>query len=335
MTTYVFGAGASCDAGYPLAAEMGKKLLAFMESSSDFQIRASGEFLRKRFGESSNIEDLITELQRQVEVLAGSTNPQNDAQRTRLGMARGWLGEALKQWFTQIRSNPAPGYKIFAERIVCPGDTIITFNYDDSLEREMRRRNGWDIVQGYGFQLGEPQRVSETTILKLHGSINWLVSILGGASGGEFLIDPFSSLGESPVIHEADLHFLGYDDFQGNTYRSGGAFPCLILPGRSKEFFYDTSMGREYEDFWSCLWTQAARAVNGCERIVIAGYSLPTADQRARELLLNGRNKQIHVEIVCGSQSARIAKEFSVAGFENVAVFRGGYFRDWCDNELG
>jgi hypothetical protein len=48
------------------------------------------------------------------------------------------------------------------------------------------------------------------------------------------------------VIHPADLHHLGYADFKGRVFTGGGALECLILPGRKKEFFYDTSFGREF-----------------------------------------------------------------------------------------
>jgi len=62
-TTYIFGAGASRDVGYPLASEMGEGLLDFMLKSDNALIRASGEFLIDTFGKSPNSEVFITELQ--------------------------------------------------------------------------------------------------------------------------------------------------------------------------------------------------------------------------------------------------------------------------------
>jgi hypothetical protein len=330
-TTYVFGAGASRDAGYPLAPEMGRGLLEFMVGSSDPLIRASGEFVTDMFGESPNIEDVITELQSQIESLKNAKNPDDRTQRMRLGNRRAYLGVGLREWFREIRSSPAPSYAAFADRIVKPGDVIVTFNYDESLERELRRIGKWDISSGYGFPLGTAEDSSDVLMLKLHGSVNWLVSVLDGATGGAFIVDPISSLGNHPVIHRADLQFLGYESFSGHTYQSGGAFPCLILPGRTKEFFYDTSFGHEFSEFWDFLWSQAAEALNKTDRIVLCGYSLPGADQRARDLLLLGPDKEADVEIICGNQTERIATEFRRAGFRNVATFEGGYFADWCE----
>jgi hypothetical protein len=171
---------------------------------------------------------------------------------------------------------------------------------------------------------------SDVLVLKLHGSMNWLVSILGGATGGAFIVNPASSLGHHPVVHRVDLEFLGYENFSGHTYESGGAFPCLILPGRTKEFFYDTSFGHEYADFWDHLWSQAAQAVKRCDKIVLCGYSLLPVDQRARDLLLQTPRKETRIEVVSGNQTERIANDFKTAGFNHVDAFQGGYFADWC-----
>ena len=235
-TTYVFGAGASCDAGYPLASQMGSALLEFMLKSEDVWIRASAEFLIDTFGDSPNIEDLITEIQSRVEKLKNASTPLDRTQFAKLGNRRGSLGTALREWFREIHDGAAPSYAILADRIVQPGDTVITFNYDDSLERELKRCKKWDISRGYGFPLGATEHSSDVSMLKLHGSINWLVSAFGGARGGAVLVNPTSSLGNHPVIHRTDLQFLGYESISGHTYQSGGAFPCLILPGRAKEF---------------------------------------------------------------------------------------------------
>jgi hypothetical protein len=215
---------------------------------------------------------------------------------------------------------------------VKPGDAVFTFNYDDSLERELRRSGRWDISRGYGFPLGTEELSSDVLVLKLHGSVNWLVSLFGGATGGTFLVDPPSSMGNHPVIHQADLEYLEYKTFSGHTYQTGGAFPCLILPGRTKEFFYDTSFGHEFANFWEHLWSQAARALKTADRIIICGYSLPQADQRARDLLFLNPWCEAHVEIVSGDQSERIASEFRAAGFKSVSTFRNGYFASWCQS---
>jgi hypothetical protein len=330
MTTYVFGAGASSDVGYPLAADMGDGLLDFMLKSPDPSIQASGHFLIDTFGRSPNIEDLITELESRVAQLKDAPTAEERAQRMRLGNSRAFLGTALQFWFREIHVRPAPSYAVFARAIAQPGDMILTFNYDDSLERELRTTGKWDISRGYGFPLGAVEQSSDICILKLHGSMNWLVSVFGGATGGAFLVNPAFSLGQHPVIDRVDLNYLGYDKFEGHTYESGGAFPCLILPGRTKEFFYDTSFGHEYVPFWDQLWAQAAHAIKRSDKIVLCGYSLLAVDRRACDLLLRTPHKQTPIEVVSGKQTERIVQDFRAAGFQHVAAFQGGYFADWC-----
>jgi hypothetical protein len=327
-TTYVLGAGASLHAGFPLASAMGEGLLDFMLRYPVAEYPSAAQFLIDTFGESRNIEDLITTLQSRIDAL---NTPEGKAELMRLGNCRGRLTSCLREWFREIHTKPAPAYAEFAAKIIRPGDVVITFNYDDSLERELSRAGMWDVSRGYGFPLGTEDTPSKTLLLKLHGSMNWLISVFGGARAGAFQVVgwPPSAFGDAPVIHPADLHHLGYTDFKGRVFTGGGALECLILPGRKKEFFYDTSFGREFGDFWELLWSQAAEAVNRSERIVLCGYSLLPLDQRARELLLRMPKRQTHVTVVCGSQSERIADDFRAAGLQHIQVFAGGYFEDW------
>jgi hypothetical protein len=141
-------------------------------------------------------------------------------------------------------------------------------------------------------------------------------------------------LGQHPVIHKADLGFLGYTDFSGQTYPGGGAFPSLILPGRNKEFFYHTSFGNEWEPFFDHLWSQAGRALRQADKLMICGYSMPSADKRASDMILNRPNKHAKVDIVCGSQGKQIADNFRKAGYTDVSFDPTGYFEEWVQHRL-
>jgi hypothetical protein len=332
----VFGAGASLHAGYPLASSIGEALLDFMLAYPNPPHPDVAEFLIDTFGKSPNFEDLITALQHSIRSLKDVQTPDARVERGRQGNSLGTLGASLREWFRQIHTKPAPTYAEFADKLVRPGDVIVTFNYDDSLERELKRSGKWDLSRGYGFPLGAAEHSSDVLMLKLHGSINWLVSIVGGARSGSTWASPDgSSLGRQPVIHQADWEYLEYAEFSGHTYPGGGAFPCLILPGRVKEFFYDTSGGHEYTEFWDLLWSQASEAVKRSDKIVLCGYSLLPVDQRACALLLRMPTKQTRVLVVSGSQSARIADDFRAAGFHDAGTFKGGYFEDWVQQAQG
>jgi hypothetical protein len=331
-TTYVFGAGGSIHAGYPLSARMGEGLLEFMLNYPIDRYRDSANVLIESFGKSPNIEDMITVLEERIETLRDAENLNDKATRSVLAHAHAHVGEMLREWFRVIHNSPAPLYAAFADEIVKPGDTVVTFNYDDSLDRELRRVGLWDLSHGYGFPLGTADTRSAVLLLKLHGSMNWMGSLFGGVSSGPVIAGSQGSLGGSPVIHLADANYLGYPEFSGRTYSGGGTILTMILPGRTKQFFYDTSLGREFEPFWNSLWSQAANALKRSDSLVVCGYSMPPADKRARDLLLETPNKEVQVTIVSGSQSETIADQFRTVGFRNVEAFRGGHFEQWLQS---
>ena len=232
-------------------------MLSWMSKREEY--RYTVDFIKEEFGGAPNIEDVITKLDAHIKSLEGSEELEDRLRRSNAAHQRGKLREAVPVWFTEIHTNFAPAYQQFAERIVQPGDVIITFNYDDSLERELKRVGKWDVSQGYGFQIGTLIQPSPVLVLKLHGSMNWLVSIFGGITSGAFAASDNSSLGRYPCIATDYLKYLGYIDMAG-TFPGGGGFPSLILPGRTKEFYYHTSFGPEHEEFFSSLWSQAPGA---------------------------------------------------------------------------
>ena len=139
-TTYVIGAGASHHAKYPLASEMGQGVIDFMRGMEE-PFPQQARCLAERFGNQPNIEEMITELEPLIQA-GQSTADSLDPYRLHPcnpGNLRGWLGFALREWFRQIHRGTADAYAGFAETIAQPGDMMITFNYDDSLERELKQ----------------------------------------------------------------------------------------------------------------------------------------------------------------------------------------------------
>ncbi len=176
-TVFAFGAGASRHAGYPLAPQMGGELLRFMLKYPHDWFQASAQTLVEEFGESPNIEDLISNIEIKIDALENATDFDDRFLRSKLIYARGHVAHTLRAWFLTLHNSSANLYTQFANRIVKSGDTVITFNYDDSLDRELKRAGKWDLSHGYGFPLGDANTRSEVLMLKLHGSINWIPSI--------------------------------------------------------------------------------------------------------------------------------------------------------------
>lgn len=138
-----------------------------------------------------------------------------------------------------------------------------------------------------------------------------------------------------PLITEEDLLYLGADTTCKATMKDGaGMGSCLILPFKKKEFYFETSFGTEYEEFWNHLWSQALLGLRASDSIILCGYSLPEADRAARELILHSDLHSKRVTVICGTQSKQIARTFSQAGFSSVEVPKDTFFENWVATTL-
>jgi hypothetical protein len=138
-------------------------------------------------------------------------------------------------------------------------------------------------------------------------------------------------LGQCPCIATDYLKYLGYLDMAG-SFPGGGGFPSLILPGRTKEFYYETSFGPEHEEFFSSLWSQAAAALGRANKVVLCGYSLLPVDQRACDLLLRATREQSSIVVVSGRDGKRITETFRNAGFQSTECHDRCYFETWVES---
>src|SRR5579872_7479353 len=80
-------------------------------------------------------------------------------------------------------------------------------------------------------------------------------------------------------------------------------------------------------ELYDSLNSQAADFLPRSDRIVLIGYSMPAADERARSLLLDNANKRAEVCVSCGSANFPLAAEFKAHGFSRVTD--NGRFEDY------
>src|SRR6185437_9272121 len=73
----------------------------------------------------------------------------------------------------------------------------------------------------------------------------------------------------------------------------------LILPTHEKQFYVKTSGGDEWSRIYDSLWDQAAAALQRSDRVVVVGYSMPSADQRARAVFLSNPQKRAEIVLCC------------------------------------
>jgi hypothetical protein len=145
----------------------------------------------------------------------------------------GVLKNAVREWFAEIQRGAAlksSAYQDFARNVVAKGDCIMTFNYDVSLERELRMAGKFELGDGYGRPFEGLPGKSDTKALKLHGSTNWLALLFGGMTSGSSAFQPGNTLGARPAIPKNELSFLGYTDAVDPAFGKGGAaLPVMIL----------------------------------------------------------------------------------------------------------
>ncbi len=338
MTTYVLGAGASQDAGYPLASQMASELLKWMKrpthdpNSYSAQYPTTAHFLEEHFSPVANIEDLVTAIQDRINQYENGTREQR-AERAVVANEYGVLKNAVREWFAEIQRGTAlksSVYQDFANNVVSPGDFIITFNYDVSLDRELHLAGKFEVGDGYGFPIERIPGESATRILKLHGSTSWLALLFGGITSGYAQFHPGKTLGDRPVIPKNELSFLGYvDAIDPRFARGGAALPVMIFPAKSKDFYFAPNTGFEYVEFWNDLWRQAERALQSATQVVICGYSLLRVDGRAHTLLLRAPRRDAEIVIASGDDTSRIVDEYRAAGFPTARPAEEVLFQNW------
>jgi hypothetical protein len=339
MTTYVLGAGASHGAGYPLASRLLVELFDWMKNSphepNSYASRypETARYFEGSFGEFRNIEILATEIQKQIEQLENGTREQR-VQRTVLANEYGVLKNALRAWFMEIQRRSALTgypYQEFAKNVVAAGDRIVTFNYDVSLERELKLAAKFEVGDGYGFRVENLPAESPTRVLKLHGSTSWLALLFGGITSGPFSFEPGNILSSPPVIPKNELSFMGYpaDAIDPRFARGGAAIPVMIFPARSTEYYFASNTGTEYTGFWNDLWEQARVALRTASRVVICGYSLQGIEERARNLLLGAPGKNAEIVIASGNDTENIVREYRNQGYGRATAAEEVSFEKW------
>ncbi len=344
MTAYVLGAGASYSAGYPLAKAMASQLMQWMKRPThdpDFyaaRYPATARFFEESFGPIENLEALVTDIENQIDEYENGTREQR-LKRAGVANEYGVLKNAVRDWFAEIQQGAAltsSAYRDFAKGVIARGDCVITFNYDVSLERELRLAGRFEVGDGYGFPIEGLPGGSATKVLKLHGSTSWLALLFGGIVSGSSAFEPGHTLGDRPVIAKNELSFLGYTDAVDPRFGKGGAaLPVMIFPARSKDFYFAANTGVEYVGFWNKLWRQAAEALETASRVVICGYSLLPVDERARTLLLSTPKKNAEIVVASGEDTERIVQDYRAAGYARATVADEMFFEKWAASFAG
>jgi hypothetical protein len=184
----------------------------------------------------------------------------------------------------QCDGRLAVGSHDYLNRIVKPGNIVVTSNWDVAIER-------------YAWHKGVPVRWSgndanELVVLKLHGSVDWTLG-----TGG--FLKP-----------ESDYAVLGERLNQGRTYR----IPLPAAAGREGAVFRMRALSDNWNQAWSFVssrtpephmvtmargkagdlgplndvWRDAYAAISRAKTLELVGYSMPDDDVEIRTLLRAG-----------------------------------------------
>jgi hypothetical protein len=202
-------------------------------------------------------------------------------------------------------------------------DSFMTFNYDLQIDRAFERILGWSPETGYGFPFKKILRTDESwhdpsnekaepTLLKLHGSLNWLYS-------NGYIHRPPSTL-------DFDNKYIGQRYLAEPLYRfpGGTAFGMQpSVPGNGIEIILQLNIvpptlrkqlfGESEAEPLRDVWRLAYQSLSNAERVVVIGYSLPPTDFHAEWLLRTSvqKNKNEKIDLVVVNPNGRVVQRLA------------------------
>jgi hypothetical protein len=202
-------------------------------------------------------------------------------------------------WLCEDRRSGGPVGRLLAAAAKRGDDlTIVTFNHDLVIENEIARRAQlrprWCLDEGYGaimqslrltrpasgaptFNLHRAGRCDHSRpirILKLHGSLNWVVRLQSSRPTANFLAGRGG---------RRDVHLLVRRQISGRDtiVRTGrgrsrwDTWPIVVPPVYAKQALRSAV---------EAAWTDARNALEAADRVTFFGYSLPGIDIEAEKL---------------------------------------------------
>ncbi len=296
---FLVGAGVSASCGIPVARDLlaeSMKLLDKKSPKDAEQVRSLVKYLYPGFdrkeGNYPNIEDFLN-----LAWMAKQFNNQNFVRSERWDVDRiqKVISTTIKSITELIKikqkdERKQSSIKSFVNGVIRPGDVIITFNWDTTIESALV--NHPTIHRVKERYTGSSEGLDEDVVLmKPHGSVDW----------------------------EAKIEYHR-DQLNRRHPRIFSETPLIVPPLASKDFSLP---------IFQKIWRSVFEVISDAEEIFILGYSLPQEDQFARFVFrrairqnfldhTKGRKKKVSIQVVNKSASVRetfervIGKDFTL-----------------------
>lgn len=207
--------------------------------------------------------------------------------------------------------------------------TLLTFNYDLTLERVLDELQSHSDMPVFSFPdcYGLPPSIKETNVtgtppfktgqnffssgislLKLHGSMNWVSSHNSRRPTPKAL---FKSNRELTVLNSSRVNLsLSWKRGKRTSYLQ----PIILPPITGKRGLLHFAM--------EPVWSAAADALKNARRVVIFGYSCPPLDFEARMLLSENTPADSLKELVVIDPNPEIVGRFmTICGADTASVY--------------
>ena len=276
--TYVLGAGFSkaISDAMPLMDELGRVLQQRLAGEITFDIR-----------EDESFEDWLTLQVTPLPFLEGFANARRSATAARV------VAEIAKVLDASEREVTAAAAPTWLRQLLALWDAeqaaVLTFNYDTLIERAVNTspiatlEDDRNLGVAFGDHLvfpapppppaatwgdvGLPHTPASFQLLKLHGSLAWYWSERDLTGSTLVRTREREAFGSKAIAHRDH-------DFSGTTTLDR----YLIPPVTSKDGYYGSYLA-------STLWRSAHAIIARATSLTLIGYSLPTGDRVAGELV--------------------------------------------------
>jgi hypothetical protein len=286
---YFLGAGFSCAAGLPNTSALldrvhslaGENPAWGISKDLEGRLQTAYEFFYpdKGHGFRPDVVDFFSMLTAYPQIDQGGL-PEGFGDRSLLADLRFAIVHVLCDRLRPLNDEALAAPHLLLDQMIRPGVVVITTNWDNLTERLAEARN-------VPYRLSGKPKASELTILKLHGSIDWMKPDAAKKPVGTVAYANINDLcggsrdrhgrvtSATPMIRNC----IDNAGAQWRTIKGATSDPFMLTMTPGKADALGPLLG---------LWSDAYRAISAASTLRVVGYSMPADDIEIRTLIRAG-----------------------------------------------